>query len=261
MPNDLAQPSSQVRSGSTAGDLFGLGAVLAASHLTVALEVGVSLSHHGAMVRSLVLLLVPIAATGIGLGAALHHGPLRQTPIRHARLIGGLALLAFIPITLRVNFLTNTAPALWLAAALHVAVLATWYVSAGIRLARGLGSDDRIGTMGWRWGAHQAGWVCGYVGVSVLLPLAGANVLHLAIAVGVLASGRWRTLWLPGQDASHLIVWHLTQGEWKHHPDAQNGVHPIDEEATPREAGGKHSRGVSRANEEDGHRATVAAAV
>lgn len=168
--------------------LFQLGLVLAVAHVTVALEIGATLSRHGALVKSLVLLLYPVAVACLGLGAALDRLVLRSDDPRWPQRGAAACLLLFLPVTLRLNFLSGAEGDQAVASVAHVLSLGGWFLFAGVAIARMLRAARRSGAraVGLVWAAHQLGLVLGYLVQDPLLPAVGANALHAVIAASLL---------------------------------------------------------------------------
>ncbi|RME21367.1 MAG: hypothetical protein D6798_18315 [Deltaproteobacteria bacterium] len=172
--------------------LFHLGLVLAIAHVTVALEIGVTLSSQGSLVKSLVLLLYPVAVAMLGFGAALDRIVLRSDDPGPPLRASGAFLLLFLAVTLRLNFLSLDPTAQLVAAAAHFLVLGGWFLCAGVALARlvrvaRMAGGHRTGAL---WATHQVGLVAGYLLQDLAVPVVGVNALHLVLALSLLLPTR-----------------------------------------------------------------------
>ncbi len=182
--------------GATTGDqaaaLFQLGLALAIAHVTVALEIGATLSRQGSLVKSLVLLLYPVAVALLGFGAALDRIVLRNPDPTPALRASGALLVAFLFLALRVNFLSGDWANQAVAAGTHVVVLGAWFICAGVALARLVRSARAGGasSTGRLWAVHQVGLVVGYALQELLVPRVGASALHLMLGLSLLVPAR-----------------------------------------------------------------------
>ena len=168
--------------------LFHVGLVLAIAQVTASMEIAATLSHLGSFVRSVVLLMYPVAVALLGVGAAVeqryfpHDDP--RPPLRWA----GVALLVFLGVALRANFLVATGLDLAVATILHVVTLSLWFLCLGAGLSRLLRAVHAGGPQGTArgWAVHVFGIFLGYAAADPLLTHVGANALLMVLAGSLL---------------------------------------------------------------------------
>lgn len=178
-------PARRVGERGAAWRLAGLGVLLGVAYLPATLEISVTLSHHGAFVRTLLLLLYPMALAATGLGALLlGRAPALAGPsaLRGA----GLSLLAYAGAALFVNFLTSGTAALLGAAVLHVATLSGFYLLMGAAVAGAYAEAHAEGRGGLAWAAHLGGLLVGYLASDPAVQVVGVNALLVAIGAALL---------------------------------------------------------------------------
>ncbi len=196
MPNSAKRrgPSSALLS------LFHIGLALSLTHLAVALQLGVTLSRQGILMRTLVLFLYPVAFACVGLGAAAGQSwfpRLRSSaPLRAS----GLALIAFFVVALRLHFMTNDTTRLTLTSIAHLGTLGAWFICTGLALGPLLRQAHRAGArwVGRGWAVHLLGLVAGYLGFDLLVGPTGANVILVATGLSLMLLPKTGILVLAG---------------------------------------------------------------
>jgi len=169
------------------GQLLTLGLLLGLLHLPISLETSISLTNHGSLIRTLVLLLYPLALALTGLGAALYHR-LPALAATAGQRAAGLALLAFLLTSLRASFLVGDAGALVRAGALYLLSLGCWFLLVGAGVAGGLAAAKGAGEgrVGRAWALHLCGLVAGYALSEAVFSRAGVNGVVLCAGVALL---------------------------------------------------------------------------
>ena len=185
--------------------LFGVGLALGLMHLPIALELGVTHSYQSGLVRTLVMMLYPVAMALTGLGAVIAMARPRWVRLDGFRL-GGLALLVLLFASLRINFLTENTAALLAASALHFVAIGVWYLSMGAGLADLL-VQARLRRLpiaqAWAW--HLAGLVLGYLSTEPAIEIVGANGALFSTAITLLVVPRVSLFFLlPALGLAHL---------------------------------------------------------
>jgi hypothetical protein len=170
------------------GTLLTLGLFLGLLHLPISLETSISLTNHGSLIRTLVLLLYPLALALTGLGAALS----RRLPALAApagQRAAGAALLAFLLTALRANFLVGDGAELLGAGLLYLTSLGAWFLLVGAGVAGGLAAarDAGTGRVGRAWALHLCGLVAGYALSELSFSRAGVNAALLCAGLSLLA--------------------------------------------------------------------------
>jgi len=198
---------------SAALGLFHVGVALALTHLAVSLELGVTLSQHGALVKSLVLFIFPLALAFLGIGGALEQARWPQSRPSRPMRVAGLALLLFVIVTLKVSFLAAPKATLWLPSILHLVTLGGWYLGLGAALAPLLREVRSAGTrwVGAAWAAHMLGLMLGYLVVDPLITHVGVNAILVATGASFLLLPRAGTLVL----AAFLALSAATDLDWR----------------------------------------------
>ena len=171
--------------------LAGIGVAIGLMHLPLSLQLSLTLSYQSSVVRTLVMLLYPIAMALTGLGAVLAmKRPALAGPgiLRMAGLALGVLLLA----SLRLNFLTDNALALGGAWIAHLTSIGLWYVTLGagqtVLLARIRGTSPHH--VGHAWAVHLLGLMVGYLGSEPSVVHVGANAVLLSGAVALIMTPR-----------------------------------------------------------------------
>jgi hypothetical protein len=188
--------------------LFHLGLVLGLVHLALSLELGLTLAAQGALVRTVLLFIYPLALAGLGMGAALDT---RLAPDRDPSLTlrgAGAALLAFLGVSHASGFMGIETgaigapeysllaillnPSLVLPGLLFLGSLGLFYGLVGISIApfiRSLKSEGEK-AVGWGWGVHLCGLVVGYLGVDFLITNLGPGCVLLGCGLSLLITPR-----------------------------------------------------------------------
>jgi hypothetical protein len=188
--------------------LFHLGLVLGLVHLALSLELGLTLAAQGALVRTVLLFIYPLALAGLGMGAALDT---RLAPDRDPSLSlrgAGAALLAFLVVSHASGFMGIETvaigapeysllaillnPSLVLPGLLFLGSLGLFYGLVGTSIApfiRSLKSEGEK-AVGWGWGLHLCGLVVGYLGVDYLITNLGPGCVLLGCGLSLLITPR-----------------------------------------------------------------------
>lgn len=170
-----------------ASTLFLAGLTMGLSHLSISVQLGVTLSERPSLVQTLVMFVYPIAFSCMGFGAVLQQRFFpRISPMLTMRL-AGLSLGVFLIVTLRSSYLTAS-PALLFA--VNGAALGAWFLLLGGTIAPLLGVAHGKGRVGWIWAAHLAGIVVGYLATNGVLVFVGANAVILAVGLSFLVLPR-----------------------------------------------------------------------
>ncbi len=173
--------------------VFLIGLLLGLLHLPLSLEISVSLTRHGSMVRSLLLLLYPVALALTGMGAALAQSrpetASRPGPLR----LAGASLLFFLLAALRSNFLSPDGVVLVISALLHLLALGAWFLLLGFSLAGAITREKSWDEshVGIAWALHLLGLVVGYLCSEILVVHVGPNALLLSAGASLLLWPRY----------------------------------------------------------------------
>ncbi len=167
--------------------LFHIGLALSLTHLAVALQLGVTLSRQGILMRTLVLFLYPVAFACVGLGAAAGQSWFPRLRANAPLRASGLALLVFFVVALRLHFMTGDTADLAVASIAHLGALGAWFVCVGLALGPLLRQAHRAGAswVGRGWAVHLLGLVAGYLGFDLLVGPTGANVILVATGLSL----------------------------------------------------------------------------
>lgn len=177
--------------------LVGIGVAIGLMHLPLSLEVAATLSYQSNMVRTLIMLLYPIAMALTGLGAVLAMKmPALARP--GALRIAGAALLILLAASLRLNFLTDDPMVLLGAWITHLGAIGTWYIALGAGQAALLSriqqrAPERIGIA---WAIHLLGLMLGYLLSEASVSTIGANAVLLCGGAALLLAPRLSVLLL-----------------------------------------------------------------
>ncbi len=171
-----------------AAALFLVGLAMGLSHLSISVQLGVTLSERPSLVQTLVMFVYPIAFSCMGLGAVLQQRFFPRVSAMLPMRLAGMSLCAFLAVTLRSSYLV-TAPALGFA--LHGITLGAWFCLLGGAVAPLLALAHREGRVGWIWAVHLAGIVLGYLGTNGVLVAVGANALIAVVGLSFLIVPRY----------------------------------------------------------------------
>jgi hypothetical protein len=196
--------------------LFHLGLVLGLVHLAVSLELGLTLAAQGALVRTVLLFIYPLALAGLGMGAALDT---RLAPNRdpNRTLRGaGACLLGFLVVSHTTGFMGIESssvgepeyslpaillnPSLALPGVLYLGSLGLFYGLVGTSIApliRALQSDGKK-AVGRGWGVHLVGLLVGYCMVDFLVTTLGPGCILLGCSLSLLI--------IPGHALVPLVI-------------------------------------------------------
>jgi len=177
--------------------LVGIGVAIGLMHLPLSLEVATTLSYQSSMVRTLIMLLYPIAMALTGLGAVLAMKvPALARP--GALRVAGAALLVLLVAALRLNFLTDS-PMIMLGAWItHLGAIGTWYLALGAGQAALLSRIQQISPerIGIAWAVHLVGLLLGYLLSEPSVVIIGANAVLLCGGLALLLAPRLSVLLL-----------------------------------------------------------------
>lgn len=170
-----------------------LGFVLAATQLPLSLSLGVVFDPQQIVVRSLLLLLFPVAYACLGVGAALAPGAGALARPATGLRLGGGALLGLQLAVLTLPLLTAEGWRLRGGMVVIGVLLSGWYFSLGLVLSRVLGDlrERRPERVGVFWAVHLVGIVVGYGASIGLVPAIGAHALLVAVGLSALPGGLW----------------------------------------------------------------------
>jgi len=177
--------------------LVGIGVAIGLMHLPLSLEVATTLSYQTSMVRTLVMLLYPIAMALTGLGAVLAMKvPVLSRP--GAMRVAGAALLILLAASLRLNFLTDSPTVLLWAWIAHLGAIGGWYLALGAGQAALLSRIQQLspGRIGIAWAIHLLGLLVGYLLSEPSVVTIGANAVLLCGGVALLLAPRLSVLLL-----------------------------------------------------------------
>lgn len=168
-----------------------VGFALAVTQLPISLSLGVVFDQQQVVVRSLLLLLFPLAYACFGVGAAVaaRSGALAE-PLGGLRL-GGAALLGLQAAVLVLPLMSATGWVLRGGVGVVGVLLGGWYFSLGLVLSRVVAGTraDAPGGLGVLWAVHLAGIVGGYLASLALVPAVGVHAVLVAVGLSALPGG------------------------------------------------------------------------
>ncbi len=175
--------------------MFHAGFAVAVAQVAASVELSATLSSLGSLVRSLVLLMYPVAVALLGLGAVLDQRRYGGTDPRMPLRLAGLAIVAFLVVALRVNFLAPSAPDIALATFAHSVTLGAWFLCLGAALGRIMrgAPTNQPQAHARMWAVHALGIFIGYTCVDPLVQWVGVNALLLAVGLSMLMPARLGT--------------------------------------------------------------------
>ncbi len=166
-----------------------LGLLLGSLHLSISLQTAISAAPYSALVRTLILMLYPLALALTGLGALLVE---RWTALGGGRGLrgAGLLLLAFLGASLRLPLSGEWSRDLPLVATTTLLTLGGWYLLMGAVMADSLQRLREHAQIPLGWATHLAGLMIGY-GLSELAVVeVGANAVLAVTGAALLLGGR-----------------------------------------------------------------------
>jgi len=171
--------------------LAGIGVAIGLMHLPLSLQLSITMTYQTSTIRTLVMLLYPIAMALTGLGAVLamkRPGWAGPGILR----VAGMALCVLLFASLRLNFLTHNLTVLVGAWVAHLSAIGLWYVSLGAGQTVFLAwiRRSRPELVGPAWGVHLVGLMVGYLLSEASVVHVGANAVLLGGALALMALPR-----------------------------------------------------------------------
>jgi len=207
-----------------------LGLVLGSVHLALSLELAISASPYRTLVRTLILLLYPLALSLTGLGALLLERWPRLGGDRALRGAGAL-LVVFLVTLLQVPSSGEGLRDLPVLGGAVLGTLGGWYLLLGAAMAASLHRLRQQERVSEGWAAHLLGLLLGYGLSEPLVVQVGANAVVLLTALALLLAARrampvWAMLlamglWVPLDGALEDL--RDVEGLWPEAPEHLDG--------------------------------------